>query len=437
MPCPFSSGAPDLSAFTRRDVLKRSLALGGMSALAACVESRGMPDVPQGPADPETLPDRQYAWNEYLPHDSHGRLILPRHQLVMLLDYAGTGTPEDDEREAVEATLTSLERAYQRGNGGVDPQRPGGSEAPGLLYTLGYSPSYFDRFDAQLPDDVDLPPTERVVSAIDEPPEHADEYDAAMVLTSDHVQVLLAVELALFGERESLNEVSMAGSFDGIFEKRARRSGFIGPGVPKRELDREDVPEKSPLGMGFVSGFGDNQASEAKVALRDGPFAGGTTQHVSRLTLDLDSWYEHDHEERVSLMFSPDHSPEEVGDVGEFLADDSGLTRDIADNLADDAAHEGTVGHSQKLAAARDDDFEPLLLRRSEALSADADRPGFNFTSLQRSIDHFVDVRKAMNRDVDVPADRDGIRHYLGVESRGNYLVPPRRLAALPPADPA
>jgi hypothetical protein len=137
------------------------------------------------------------------------------------------------------------------------------------------------------------------------------------------------------------------------------------------------------------------------------------------------------------MMFSPEHTEAEVGTVGEYLANDSGLRPEIGSRVEEDARDGGTVGHAQKLAAARDEDFEPLLLRRSEALSADTDNPGFNFTSLQRSMDHFVDARQAMNREPEgVSEPRNGIIDYLNVASRGNYLVPPRRLAALPPATP-
>lgn len=437
MPCPFASQSLDLDAFYRRDLLKTALAVGGLSSLTACIEARGAPDVPQGTADRSAIPRRQYAWNEYLPRDPHGNLVFPRHQLILFFDYAGDGTPDPEERERVETALRSLERAYQRGNGGNSPYRPGGTNVPGLLFTLGYSRRYFDRFEADLPADVDLPPVESVLSRIDEPTGRGDEHDAAMVLVSDHVQVLLAVEHALFGRIDELNGVSMADTFVDVFEQRERRTGFIGPGVPRRELEMEEIPQQSPLGMGFISGFSDNQATEDAVAFSGGPFADGTTQHVSRLTLDLERWYEEDDETRVQLMFSTEHTPDDTGKVGELLASDSGLTREMGDDLGGEIDDHGLVGHTQKLARARDEEFEPLLLRRSEAISTGEEKPGFNFTSLQQSVDHFVETRRAMNGDdLDVETAHSGILDYIEVQSRGNYLVPPRRLAALPPVDP-
>lgn len=438
MPCPFSSGSLDEFVQSRREVLKSALAVGGMSALSACLDARGMPDVPQGALDEDEIPDRQYAWNDFLPKDPHNNVIFPHHQLILGLEYVGEIVPSNQERERVDKALRSIERAYQRGNGGIAPHRPGGSSAPGILYTIGYSRKYFDRFDDPLPDDLSLPPVEHTLSEIDEPSENADDYDAAMVLTSDHAQVLLSVEQALFGRLDTLNDVPMAGTFSGIFDVVERRSGFIGPGVPRRELDMDEIHEQSPLGMGFISGFADNQATEGKVAIKEGPFANGTIQHVSRLQLALEQWYEEDKETRIDLMFSPQHSEQDVGDVGEFLASDSRLTPEIRDRTARDAQEYGQIGHTQKLAAARDEDFEPLLLRRSEALSIDDESPGFNFTSLQRDIEHFVSVRRAMNGDdfADLPESRNGILDFLTVTNRANYLIPPRSLAALPPPNP-
>ena len=125
---------------------------------------------------------------------------------------------------------------------------------------------------------------------------------------------------------------------------------------------------------------------------------------------------------------------EQTGDVGEFLASDSGVTRDIVDEIESDA-EEGRVGHTQKVAAARNDDFEPRILRRSEGVSTSHDG-ALNFTSIQRGIEAFTEVRKAMNEDHDVPDEENGIVDYLTAHARGNYLVPPRELRALPPARP-
>lgn len=57
--------------------------------------------------------------------------------------------------------------------------------------------------------------------------------------------------------------------------------------------------------LGFHSGLRGNQADEDSITITEGPLAGGTTMHVSYLTLDLDSWYEQDADTRSGHMFSP------------------------------------------------------------------------------------------------------------------------------------
>lgn len=370
--------------------------------------------------------------------DGHGNTILPNHQLLLFLDYAGEGVPTAAEREQVEAALSTVERAYQRGNGGVNPYRPGGETNSGLLWTVGYGPRYFERFEADLPPSVTLPHPEDTLERIDEDPEKADPHEIALVLSSDYVEVLLATEQALWGNVGELNGATVQGTFEGVLEEADRRTGFVGQGLPKKRLGIEEIPPQAPMSMGFTSGFSDNQATEDGVAIDEGPFADGTLQHVSRLEIDAESWWsENDDADRIELMFTPEHSPEDIGNAGERLASESEVGEKDVERLEQDAEEHGIVGHTQKVAKARDENFDPTILRRSEAISTGAPTPGFNFTSMQREIEDFVEVREAMNStDIDLPEEDHGILHYLGVKHRGNYLVPPRDHRALPLPNP-
>jgi hypothetical protein len=104
------------------------------------------------------------------------------------------------------------------------------------------------------------------------------------------------------------------------------------------------------------------------------------------------------------------------------------------------ARDHGVVGHSQKSARAREDG-SPIILRR-DFDSTDNERASLHFVSLQRNISDFVATREAMNgTDVADSAavgtrTNNGILQYMSVERRGNYLVPPRGLRSLPPAQP-
>ena len=420
MPSPSSRGIP------RRDFVKSAVAIGGVAALSACL-GREEPDPPRGPEDLSSHPARQHAWNAVLATDDHGNDVAPRHHVLLLLDYAGDGVPDDADRQTVERALRSLEHAYPRGH-------------DGLLFTVGYAPAYFEQFDEDLPDSVDLPePT--ALAPFEDPA--FDTPDAVVHLASDYGSVVLAAESALVGERDELNGAPVEASFDGVLERVDRRTGFVGDGLPADHQDVRGVPdgdlvpEDAPLYMGFKSGYTKNQATEDRVTIPDGPFAGGATQHVSRIRLNLQQWYEQDsREQRVAKMFCPVHAEDGlVEGVGDNLGDSSQLG-DCPAHTEDHARTRGLVGHSQKSARAREDDA-PVILRR-DFDSTDGGEAGLHFVSLQRTIGDFVATREAMN-GTDVAENsavgqrlNNGILQYMSVKRRGNFLLPPRSLRALP-----
>jgi hypothetical protein len=421
---------PTERGVSRRAFVKSAVAIGGASALSACLQREQAPDLATGTDDPASRPARQHAWNDALARDDHGNVRAARHHVVLLLDYAGDGTPTDAERETVEAALRGLERAYRWSN-------------EGLLFTVGYSPAYFDRFEAPLPDSIDLPRPEALAPFEDPDP---DEPDAVVHLASDYGQVVLGAEQALLGERGTLNDVEVS-SLGDVFEQAERRTGFVGAGLPADNQDVDGIPnsepvdEDAPLFMGFKSGFEGNQASEERVTIQEGPFAGGATQHLSKIRLHLDQWYDQDSRfQRVGKMFSPTHAEEEkVEGVGNNLGADSGLG-DSPDRTVEDARTKGIVGHTQKCARAREDDA-PIILRR-DFDSTDDGRAGLHFLSLQRRIGEFVKTREMMN-GTDVADEsavgtrnNNGILQYVTVDRRGNYLIPPRAHRSLPRSDP-
>ena len=419
----------------RREFVKAAVAIGGASALSACLDRLpgGSRDIPEG-GDPSTLPARQHAWNDFLPRDDHGNHVMARHHVLAYLDYAGDDTPTDAERETVETALRSLERAYEYSN-------------EGLLFTVGYSPSYFDRFEDALPESVDLPAPE-ALSSFEDP--EFDEQDAVVHLASDHADVVLEAEQALLGERDAANDREMDADLGGVLERADRRTGFIGKGLPAENSDVDGIPEDadidedSPLFMGFKSGFEKNQATEDRVTIQSGPFADGTTQHVSKIRLRLDDWYgEQDYDDRVAEIFCPAHAEDGVVEgAGENLGDSSQVAERGCPAHVDESAQEhGRVGHAQKTARAREGD-RPVILRR-DFDSTDGGEAGLHFLAVQRSISDFVKTREAMNGTdaTENPAIRqrvnNGILEYTFVRRRGNFLLPPRTHRALPTPRPA
>jgi len=419
---------------SRRRFLKAALAVGGTSALSACLDRVGDEPIPQGTDDPSALPDRQFAWNDSLASDDGGNVVLPEHHLFLYLTYdngTSSDVPAAADREHLEAALRTIERAYEWSNEGV-------------VFDIGYSPAYFDRFEASLPDSVDLPPPRRL-TPVDTPT--LDDQDVLLQLASDRSDALLDIKQTLFGNGATLNGVDVEGRLGDVFEIADRRTGFIGPGLPAANQGvggiPEDgpVPEDAPLFMGFKAGFEQNQASEASVAIPEGPFAGGTTKHVARIRQQLDKWYtENSHDEMVAKLFSPRLAADgAVEGVGNNLGDDSGITDEIYERLDETASEFGLVGHAEKAARGnRDDDGNVRTLRR-HVESTDNENASLHFPSYQQGIGEFEAVQEAMN-GTDLVGDhptiqprvKNGIFRYIFVENRGNFLVPPRSLRAFP-----
>jgi hypothetical protein len=427
------------SGRTRRHVLKAAVAVGGSVGLSACLDAVGdggddRPPVPSGPDDRSTLPTRQFAWGEHIRRDEFGNEQLPRHQTLLYLNLPGAGPPTADERATVERALTRLDEAYAW-------------SGEGLLRSIAYSPEYFDRYGASLPESLDLYPAKRLSPF--ETPEF-DRQDALLHLASDRPDALLEAEQALTGERATANGVEFDAALTDAFEVDDRRTGFVGAGLPAEkqaglEGVPEDgpVPEASPLFMGFKAGFAKNQAPEDRVAIQEGPFAEGTTKHVANLRQRLADWYgEQDFAQRVMEMFSPMHVANDwVEDVGENLEDDSRVDATL-DTIEEQATEFGRVGHAQKAARANRDADGTVKLNRRHFESADDGVASLHFPSLQRDMSEFDAVRRAMNgQDLTevTPAVRqrvnNGILEYIFVRHRGNFLVPPRAIRSLPTPD--
>ena len=433
---------PDTST-SRRAVLKAALATGGTAALSACLEAVDDEPIPQGVDDPETLPDRQFAWNDGLDRDEDGNVMLPEHHLFLYLTYDGEAETEADgawtptaaDRRRLEAALQTIERAYERSNDGV-------------VFDLGYSPAYFDRFVSPLPDSVDLPPPRRL-TPVDTPT--LDQQDALLQLASDRSDALLTIEETLFADGDdaptTLNGIEVAGRLSDVFAVDDRRTGFMGPGLPASNQGVGGIPEdgpvptEAPLFMGFKVGFEQNQASEASVAITEGPFAGGTTKHVARIRQQLDKWYtENSHEEMVAKLFSPQMAESgAVEGVGGNLGDDNGITEALQEAIDETAAEFGLVGHAEKAARGNRDSEGNIRTLRRHVESTDNDNASLHFPSYQQTISEFEAVQEAMNGTEIVedeptiqPRVKNGIFRYIFVENRGNFLIPPRSLRALP-----
>jgi hypothetical protein len=79
-----------------------------------------------------------------------------------------------------------------------------------------------------------------------------------------------------------------------------------------------------------------------------------------------------------------------------------------------------------------------VILRR-DFDTTDGGEAGLHFVCLQRTIQDFVDTRRAMNASrasylnpAITPTDNNGINEFIFVLNRANYILPPRNLRAFP-----
>ncbi len=372
------------------------------------------PNVPAG-AQPAGLPEGQHAWDAALARDSYGNPVPPRYRRLLFFDV--NGAPAPAHAQVLEAALRTLERTYPWG-------------PSGLLFTAGWGHAYFENSLHT------ASPIPRAKALSDFELPAIDAYHLCLDLACDDEARLAAVEAALVhGAR--LPGADGPLNVSGALRWRETRTGFVGAGLPAQRQDTggipsgRPVPESSPLFMGFKSGLRRNQASEDDVTIPAGPFAGGTTVHVSYLHLRLDSWYAQLSErERTARMYAPQVTPEQVS---RFTTD----ARSDPDLLGQAISRYGVVGHSQASARARRDG-RPIILRR-DVDTIDGGQAGVHFVSAQRMIQDFITTRRAMNAtkaQLRNPAITDtvnnGINEFMFVLKRGNYLLPPRCRRSFP-----
>ncbi|QLG49677.1 DUF7405 family protein [Natrinema halophilum] len=479
----------DTRGLERREFMKSALTIGGASALSAAMGVTGLTgtvEASDGGVDAPDRRNRQHAWADFLERNAQDVPHLPAHQLLLFVNYDRSGEPTPEDRNEMEGALDQIEQAFQWNNEGV-------------LFTVSYSRTYFERFDDELPQGIDLKRNREFIDSLDVPNEDPIPEDAEILihLTSDTVANLLAVEEALWGEMDDLNGVPIEHTFEGLFDRPTgfpeRRTGFVGSGVPREEIERDDIPEDAPLSMGFESLFQDAVPSEDDVTIVEnqtlakpmppGPFAQGFIQHASSLNLELESWYDESLEMRTARMFSPYHHPDEIGEIADELGDTTDLEGlpmrdpeaddDIARRTQQDAEEFELVGHLQKLVRARfdlserdadaesDGELDTTILRRDFNTTDMETESGLHFIALMRFNGYMAYVRKAMSGvgfqgseeiplidedegpqgepfvdhdDVDIPEEANGFHSQIEATRRGNFLLPPLSMRSLPQA---
>jgi len=291
----------DRRGVDRRDFMRSALAIGGASALSTSVSMFGAPGVAAAADGNLTVAERanrQHSWNAY-ERRAHGTFLPPQHHLLLLANYRGDGEPTAADRKRARRAFDRLEDAFGWGH-------------EGLLFTVSYSMSYFDRYDEPVPrglrtdngaiprmltarqliDGPTIPalnldengagaglqPTESEAEeerAVDlqvtlprEDPVADDDYDVCIHLASEDARKLLMAEQALWGEREAVDGASFAdANLDGVLTRPTeypdRRVGFAGndnldenvevgeSGSLARERFDESLEAGAELSMGY------------------------------------------------------------------------------------------------------------------------------------------------------------------------------------------
>jgi hypothetical protein len=414
-------GEFDESSLTRRRFVSGASALAagwatvGLGAKRAFASPRGKL-VPLG-SQPHGLPKRQHAWGDYVAKDAYGNGTAPKFDRLLFFHVRGAPTPAH--ARVLESRLRTLERHFHWNH-------------KGLLFTVSWGPSYFHRLGVRSP----VPEAARL-SSFERPT--IDDYDVCIHLASDDERRLKQLVGAL-AHGHKMPGVHGSLSLKSVLTWRDTRTGFTGVGLPAHRQNVKGIPANhpvstdAPLFMGFKSGMRKNQASEDFVTIKSGPFAHGTTMHVSYMSEPLDNWYRKlSPQDRIALMFSPETDAAGVQKITENNGDSTADTKQIATAIKD----YGKVGHSQATAQARKHGH-PLIIRR-DFNTTDGDAAGLHFVSVQRSIEDFVVTRNAMNAsgahniNKKVTATKNnGINAFIKVRRRANYIMPSRADRSFP-----
>jgi deferrochelatase/peroxidase EfeB len=345
------------------------------------------------------LPDGQHEWEATFGRDDLGRPVPPRYHNLIIADIAET--PDADAARLLESRLAGLEERYSYG-------------PDGLLTTVGWGPTWWDEYTPY----ANLIALPSKMSRWEDPALEAPH--AIFHIASDHLDVIDAARSALLGSDGASQHLKV----------REVRTGFVGAGLATDALPHLGIPRTAPLLFGFHSVLRGNQATEESITVLSGPLAGGTTQHVSRIELDVERWHAQDRDQQAALLYGPTVTAAEA----ETLSDDAPSDYPAYEQTV--RTH-GIVGHAQAAARARVDNV-PVINRRDFA-TTDDDKPGTHFVALQRDLRDFNNTRAIMNaadgteyhRSVGARR-RNGINAFFDVTRRAAFGVPPRAQRAYP-----
>jgi hypothetical protein len=442
-------------ALTRRRFL--AAAGGSAAALHMGLAAAEQPFRPDASALPSGLPAGQYQIADYGvrveadPESGVAVIMPPVWNVVVTARLARA--PGLREQRRLEAALRAVEAAYS--------YSPAGAFAL-VAYGLPYLRSYVRArvWEAHMPRMAESGAPvllDAVRFAGDTPATILESNDVALHLRSDTLDHLADIARAVFHGSGSLaGRPAPAADLSDLFHVTSVRTGFVGPGLPRRMAEQArlavapKIPAGAPLFMGFASTQRLGQAQEQAVSFDGRPnplvppstsaragdyLAGGTALHISHLLEDLDAWYALPYEERAARMFHL-YAITPEGRVAV-------QTQWLNPNLSQlDAQRNHLIGHNEAVQrGSRTPEGQALQLRvdfnTMDALDAAGPRPGVHFLAFTPGSEIFHRSRKAMSAAdlagrYAVPARSNGINSFIRATRRQNFLVPPRRHRAFP-----
>jgi hypothetical protein len=370
-----------------------------------------------------------------------------------------TRQPGLRDQQRLEAALRAVETAY--------PYSPAGVFAL-VAYGLPYFRSYIRSgvFAAHLPHmsaaaggDPDPVLLDAIRFPSDPPATLLETNEVAFHLRSDALDTLHDVQHALFNRGGTLaGQPASAADISDLFHITSVRTGFVGPGLPRRMAEQahltfaSQIPASAPLFMGFTSSQQSGQAKEVAVSFDGQPdpllsplttaqpgdyFAGGTALHLSHLVEDLEKWYALSYDERVARMFHLNAAtlPGRVTIDTFWINPNTGAV---------DAEQRQVIGHNEAVQrGSRTPEGQALQLRvdfnTMDPLDASSatPAPGVHFLAFTPGAPIFHRSRIGMDATDLAPRyglalSANGINAFIRATRRQNFLVPPRRHRAFP-----
>ena len=315
-------------------------AIAGITIATHKSSSTSVPLVELG-AQPAGLPAAQHAWQATLHTDRYGNPFAPSYDRLLLFDVVGQPTPGDARRARGVA-------AHARTVVPLGPRRPALHRRLGarLLRRL---------IGADSP-----VPVARALSDFELPT--IDDYQLCLHLACDDERPLPRWRRRLFMDTNSPRPVLICRS-PSILQWQRDPHGLhrYGPSRSPPGCGRHPARQPGPNDGTPVHGLqvesAANQATEDDITIAHGPFAGGTTMHVSYMRLRLDSWYQDlDQDGRVARMYAPEVTPGQAARFTTDAASDPQL-------LSQAIRRHGVIGHAQTSARARRNG-RPIILTR-------------------------------------------------------------------------